>query len=206
MPVWFTCTPRHGAGFCTGTTDRKPGQSDWLDWAAQTCKICWHGGTLAGDGSHISYPGDFCSQPNLNCEVKSKKVCLLNICNSIFTHVYCLFDFIEAEIFNLFGWDCNPLFCMSDLRIVGRGSQYPGQPWPLSPDIKEEWRQNMQNNAITGSWTLGTQPQDKPSSLPRMLQGQKVTPASGDFHPLEMWSYWGATHQHNPGRSLLSSL
>ena len=66
------------------------------------------------------------------------------------------------------------------LRVLSPGWWWEG-PRPLSPDIKEEWRQNMQNNAITGSWTLGTQPRDKPPPLPRMLQGQKVTPASRDF-------------------------
>ena len=72
---------------------------------------------------------------NGDCQVKWKKVCLLDICNSMFPRVYCLFDFIEAEMFTLPGVVSNPPVLhvkLEDSRELGYQS-HSG----LSPNIKE---------------------------------------------------------------------
>ena len=54
----------------------------------------------------------------------------------------------------------------------------------------EDWRQNMQNNAITGLWTLGTLYRDKHISPTAKTaagsEGAQSSPSHSVFPPLEM--------------------
>ena len=123
---------------------------------------------------------------NGDCQVKWKKVCLLDICNSMFPRVYCLFDFIEAEMFTLPGVVSNPPV----LHVKLEDRRQPEPLWSLPEHKGEEWRQNMQNNAITGLWTLGTLYRDKHISPTAKTaagsEGAQSSPSHSVFPPLEM--------------------